>query len=126
MPALFIGQTYIDVAFLTDRLPVGDEKHVASAYAISFGGNALTAAFCRSKLSILPDLLTTVADDWLGRMFLEMAAKYKTAIHSRNVATSALSFIMPKEPAEAARKPLSKFDDHSLAARADRTVEGLS
>jgi hypothetical protein len=42
------------------------------------------------------------------------------------VTTSSLSFIMPKEPAEAARKPLSKFDDHSLAARADRTVEGLS
>ena len=33
MHALFIGQTYIDVTFLTDRLPVGDEKHVASAYA---------------------------------------------------------------------------------------------
>jgi hypothetical protein len=29
MQALFIGQTYIDVTFLTDRLPVGDEKHVA-------------------------------------------------------------------------------------------------
>jgi hypothetical protein len=86
----------------------------------------VTAAFCRSKLSILPDLLTTVADDWLGRMFLELAAKYKTAIHCRNVGTSSLSFIMPKEPAEAARKPLSKLDDHSLAARADRTVEGLS
>ena len=33
MHALFIGQTYIDVTFLTDRLPTGDEKHVASAYA---------------------------------------------------------------------------------------------
>jgi len=50
MQALFIGQTYIDVTFLTDRLPVGDEKQVASAYAISFGGNAVTAAFCCAKL----------------------------------------------------------------------------
>jgi sugar/nucleoside kinase (ribokinase family) len=66
MQALFIGHTYIDVTFLTDRLPVGDEKYVASAYAISFGGNAVTAAFCCAKLSIVPDLLTTVADDWLG------------------------------------------------------------
>jgi hypothetical protein len=33
MQALFIGQTYIDVTFLTDRMPTGDEKHVASAYA---------------------------------------------------------------------------------------------
>jgi sugar/nucleoside kinase (ribokinase family) len=97
MQALFIGQTYIDVTFLTDRLPIGDEKHVASAYAVSFGGNAVTAAFCCAKLSIVPDLLTTVADDWLGRMFLEMAAKFKIPIHSRNVGTSSLSFIMPKD-----------------------------
>jgi sugar/nucleoside kinase (ribokinase family) len=97
MQALFIGQTYIDVTFLTDRLPVGDEKHVASAYAISFGGNAVTAAFCCAKLAIVPDLLTTVADDWLGRMFLEMAAKYAIPIHRRHVSTSSLSFIMPKD-----------------------------
>jgi sugar/nucleoside kinase (ribokinase family) len=97
MQALFIGHTYIDVTFLTDRLPVGDEKHVASAYAISFGGNAVTAAFCCAKLSILPDLLTTVADDWLGRMFLEMAAKYNITIRPRNVGASSLSFIMPED-----------------------------
>jgi sugar/nucleoside kinase (ribokinase family) len=97
MQAFFIGQTYIDVTFLTDRLPTGDEKHVASAYAVSFGGNAVTAAFCCAKLSVAPALLTTVADDWLGRMFLEMAAKYRIAIHARNVKTSSLSFIMPKD-----------------------------
>jgi sugar/nucleoside kinase (ribokinase family) len=95
MKALFIGQTYIDVTFLTDRMPTGDEKHVASAYAISFGGNAVTAAFCCAKLGINPDLLTTVADDWLGHMFLDMATKYGIAIHARKVKTSSLSFIMP-------------------------------
>jgi sugar/nucleoside kinase (ribokinase family) len=94
--ALFIGQTYIDVTFLTDRLPTGDEKHVASAYAVSFGGNAVTAAFCCAKLSIVPDLLTSVADDWLGRMFLDMAAKYEIPIHPRRVVSSSLSFIMPQ------------------------------
>jgi sugar/nucleoside kinase (ribokinase family) len=97
MEALFIGHTYIDVTFLTDRMPTGDEKHVASAYAISFGGNAVTAAFCCAKLGILPDLLATVADDWLGRMFLDMAAKYGISIHARNVGSSSLSFIMPKD-----------------------------
>jgi len=97
MQALFIGQTYIDVTFLTDRMPTGDEKHVASAYAISFGGNAVTAAFCCAKLGIVPDVLTTVADDWLGRMFLDMAAKYGIAIHARKVNTSSLSFIMPND-----------------------------
>src|ERR1700756_4959720 len=96
MQALFIGQPYIDVTFLTDRLPVGDEKHVASSYAVSFGGNAVTAAFCCAKLSVVPDLLTSVADDWLGRMFLDMAAKYKIPIHPRRVASSSLSFIMPR------------------------------
>jgi hypothetical protein len=28
MQALFIGQTYIDVTFLTDRMPTADQKHV--------------------------------------------------------------------------------------------------
>jgi sugar/nucleoside kinase (ribokinase family) len=111
MQALFIGQTYIDVTFLTDRLPVGDEKHVASAYAISFGGNAVTAAFCCAKLGLVPDLLTTVADDWLGRMFLEMAAKYGIAIRPRHVSTSSLSFIMPKG---AMRAIVRCRDDHHL------------
>lgn len=97
MQALFIGQTYIDVTFLTDRMPTGDEKHVASAYAVSFGGNAVTAAFCCAKLGILPDLLTPIADDWLGRMFLDMAAKYGISIHARTVMTSSLSFIMPND-----------------------------
>jgi sugar/nucleoside kinase (ribokinase family) len=97
MQALFIGQTYIDVTFLTDRMPTGDEKHVASAYAISFGGNAVTAAFCCAKLGIAPELIATVADDWLGRMFLDMAARYGIAIHARKVRTSSLSFIMPKD-----------------------------
>ena len=97
MHALFIGQTYIDVTFLTDRLPTGDEKHVASAYAVSFGGNAVTAAFCCAKLSIVPDLMTSVADDWLGGMFLEMAAKYAIPIHPRSVDSSSLSFIMPND-----------------------------
>ena len=97
MQALFIGQTYIDVTFLTDRMPTGDEKHVASAYAVSFGGNAVTAAFCCAKLGIAPDLLATVADDWLGRMFLDMASRYRIPVHARKVKTSSLSFIMPND-----------------------------
>ncbi len=97
MQALFIGQTYIDVTFLTDRMPTGDEKHVASAYAISFGGNAVTAAFCCAKLGIAPDVLATIADDWLGRMFLDMATRYGITILARKVRTSSLSFIMPSD-----------------------------
>ena len=95
MDALFIGQTYIDVTFVTDRIPTGDEKTVAKDYAVSFGGNAVTAAFCCAKLGFVPDLLTSVADDWLGRMFLDMAAKYQIPVHARKVKESSLSFVLP-------------------------------
>ncbi len=96
MQALFIGQTYIDVTILADRIPTGDEKDVAKDYAISFGGNAVTAAFCCAKLGVAPDLLASLADDWLGRMFLDMAAKYQLSIHPRKVKRSSLSFVMPR------------------------------
>jgi sulfofructose kinase len=96
MQALFIGQAYIDVTFLADVLPTGDEKSVARDYAVSFGGNAVTAAFCCAKLGVKPDLLASVADDWLGRMFIDMAARYGVSLHHRKVAGSSLSFVMPK------------------------------
>jgi len=95
MQALFIGQTYIDVTFLADRIPVGDEKSVASEYAVSFGGNAVTAAFCCAKLGIRPDLIATCANDWLGRMFQDMADRYDIELHIRKVARSSLSFVRP-------------------------------
>jgi sugar/nucleoside kinase (ribokinase family) len=97
MQVLFIGHTYIDVTFLAERMPSGDEKSVADNYAVSFGGNAVTAAFCCAKLGIPPDLVTTVADDWLGRMFLDMTARYNISVHVRKVARSSVSFIMPKD-----------------------------
>lgn len=95
MEALFIGHTYIDVTFLADRMPTGDEKLVARDYAVSFGGNAVTAAFCCAKLGIKPDLITPVADDWLGRMFMDMAARYEVSLHARKVSKSSLSVVMP-------------------------------
>jgi sugar/nucleoside kinase (ribokinase family) len=110
MQALFIGQTYIDVTFITDHMPTGDEKHVASAYAVSFGGNAVTAAFCCAKLGIVPDLIATVANDWLGRMFQDMSAKYGISIHPRKVNASSLSFIMPKDGKRAIVR--CRDDDH--------------
>ena len=96
MQALFIGQTYIDVTFVTDAMPTGDDKTVAQDYAVSFGGNAVTAAFCCAKLGLAPDLLSSVADDWLGRMFIDMAARYGISVHHRKVRESSLSFIMPR------------------------------
>lgn len=97
MRALFIGQTYIDVVFITDHIPTGDEKYVAQDYAVSFGGNAVTAAFVCAKLGVAPDLLTSQADDWLGRMFLDMARKYEISVHARKVRESSLSIVLPKD-----------------------------
>jgi sugar/nucleoside kinase (ribokinase family) len=111
MQALFIGQAYIDVTFLIDRLPTGDEKAVARDYAVSFGGNAVSAAFCCAKLGIAPDLLTSLADDWLARMFLDMAAKYGISVHGRKVRESSLSFVMPHH---GERAILRCRDDHYL------------
>jgi len=109
--ALFIGQTYIDITFITDEIPTGDEKTVARDYAVAFGGNAVTAAFACAKLGIVPDLLTTMADDWLGRMFTDMAASYRIPIHARKVERSSLSFIMPHE---GKRAIVRCRDDHYL------------
>jgi sugar/nucleoside kinase (ribokinase family) len=111
MQALFIGQTYIDITFLTDHFPTGDEKTVAQDYAVSFGGNAVSAAFCCAKLGIAPDLLTSLADDWLSRMFLDMAAKYRISVHARKVGEASLSFVMPNN---GKRAILRCRDDHYL------------
>ncbi|MBP0583130.1 sugar kinase [Labrys sp. LIt4] len=97
MEALFIGHAYIDVTFVADDMPRGDEKSVAKDYAVAFGGNATTAAFCCAKLGVIPDLITTNSNDWLGRMFMDMAAKYGISVHPRKVRRSSLSFIMPKD-----------------------------
>ncbi|CAM5767718.1 ribokinase [Labrys miyagiensis] len=97
MEALFIGHAYIDVTFIADDMPQGDDKSVAKDYAVAFGGNATTAAFCCAKLGVIPDLITTNSNDWLGRMFMDMAAKYGISVHPRKVRRSSLSFIMPKD-----------------------------
>lgn len=97
MDALFIGQTYIDVTVLTAQVPHGDEKSVANDYAVSFGGNAVTAAFACARLGTVPDLLASMADDWLGHMFLDMARAYKIPLHPRKVKRSSLSFVLPSD-----------------------------
>ncbi len=111
MQALFIGHTYIDVTLLCSKVPSGDEKTVAEDYAVSFGGNAVTAAFACAKLGFAPDLIATVADDWLGRMFLDMAETYKIPVHGRRVKRSSLSFVLPND---GKRAIIRARDDHYL------------
>jgi sugar/nucleoside kinase (ribokinase family) len=102
-------------------MPQGDEKSVASEYAVSFGGNAVTAAFCCAKLGIKPDLIATLADDWLGNMFLDMAKKYDINLHTRHVEKSSLSFIMPNN---GKRAIVRCRDDHYLTPFPALDLEG--
>ncbi|WP_294537406.1 PfkB family carbohydrate kinase [uncultured Rhodoblastus sp.] len=96
MTALFVGHSYIDMTLITDVMPSGDEKEVARDFAVSFGGNSVTAAFACAKLGFPPDLLTTMSDDWLGQMFWDMARKYGVTLYPRKVARSSLSFVLPQ------------------------------
>lgn len=121
MRALFIGQSYIDVTMDAAEVPAGDDKAVANDYAISFGGNAVTAAFASAKLGQVPDLLASVADDWLGRMFVDMAQQYKIPLHARKVARSSLSFILPKD---GKRAILRARDDNYLHPYPNLTLTG--
>ena len=111
MDALFIGHAYVDVTMLAEALPEGDEKSVAEDYSVSFGGAAVTAAFCCAKLGVSPDLLAPVARDWLGHMLMDMTANYGLRLHMRRVARSSISFIFPHD---GQRSILSARDDHYL------------
>ncbi len=111
MRALFVGHTYIDVTMATDFMPTGDDKSVARDYAVSFGGNAVSAAFACARLGGKTDLIAPVADDWLGHMFTHMAATYRVRLHPRKVARSSLSFILPRE---GKRAILRARDQHYL------------
>lgn len=121
MQALFIGQTYMDATMIAHAMPTGDDKAVAQDYAFSFGGNAVTAAFACAKLGHKPELLTTVADDWLGSMFLDMARQYAIPIHARKVKRSSLSFILPSK---GKRAILRARDDDYLHPHPVLNIEG--
>ncbi len=95
MNALFVGHSYIDMTMIADAMPTGDDKMVAKDFAVSFGGNAVTAAFACAKLGVSTDLLTTMSDDWLGQMFTNMAHQYGVSIYPRKVARCSLSFVLP-------------------------------
>ncbi len=121
MESLFIGQTYIDVTMLAPAMPTGDDKAVADDFAVSFGGNAVTAGFCTARLGHGVDMITSLADDWLGRMFLDMAAKYQISVHGRKVRRSSLSFIMPRD---GKRAILRARDDDYLHPLPHLNIEG--
>ena len=95
---LFVGRPYIDFTVVPpEQRPIRDEKSVAVAHSISFGGGAAAGAFCCAKLGIKPDFIGTLTEDWLGRMFRDMAAAYGVALHERETSETAWSLIMPND-----------------------------
>lgn len=95
--ALFVGRTYFDITFFTDHMPVDDEKAVAHDYSFGIGGNAVRASFiCHGLGDVKVELLTTVANDWLGKMSIQMFGELGIDYLPRAVARSAVSLIQPK------------------------------
>lgn len=95
MDALFIGHNYTDVTFVTDYIPTGDEKYVGDDYAFGVGGNAVVAAFTCAKFGLDAGLITQVANDRLGDIFLQRAARHGIRVYPRTVNKSSLSLILP-------------------------------
>jgi sugar/nucleoside kinase (ribokinase family) len=66
-------------------------------------------------------MVTSLSDDWLGRMFLDMAAKYQISVHGRKVRRSSLSFVIPKD---GKRAILRARDDDYLHPLPQLNIDG--
>ena len=93
--ALFIGLTYIDVTIPTDTIPQGDDKAIAETYEAGIGGNATIAAITNTKLGQKTDLITPLADDFLGQMVATKYEAYGIKLHTRKVEKTSLSLVLP-------------------------------
>ncbi len=93
---LSIGHAYIDVTFVTDYMPTGDEKYVGQDYAFCMGGNAMNAGLTSAKLGVRTDLLMPVADDDLGQYTQFHLGKLdNVTLIKRRVNRSSLSLLLP-------------------------------
>lgn len=93
--ALFIGLTYIDVTIPTDSVPQGDDKAIAETYDVGIGGNATVAAITNSKLGERTELITPLADDFLGQVVRKKYESYGIKLHERPVEKTSLSLVLP-------------------------------
>ncbi|MEC9291140.1 MAG: PfkB family carbohydrate kinase [Pseudomonadota bacterium] len=93
---LAIGHAYIDVTFVTDYMPTGDEKYVGQDYAFCMGGNAMNAGLTSAKLGVRTDLLMPVADDDLGQYTqFHLGKLNNVTLIKRRVQRSSLSLLLP-------------------------------
>ena len=122
MRALFIGHSYIDVTFITDVIPTGDDKALGKDYAFGVGGNAMVAGFTCAKLGVQPDMLMPIAEDWLGEMLLQRCQRFGITVHPRRVKKSSLSLILPND---GKRAVVRCRDDAYLEPFAQLSLDGL-
>ena len=124
MNALFIGHAYIDVTMRAHVMPRATRRMWRADYAVSFGGNAVTAGFACAKLvGQGVDLLTQLAPDWLGHMFMDMAAHlWRFACIRGGCARSSLSFVLPND---GKRAILRARDDNFLQDFPRLDISGL-
>jgi len=94
-PALFIGNSCLDITLPVKRLPTRDEKIVATESACGIGGGALTAAVACATLGITPSILTTIGKDDLGPIIRRRIEHYGIIVYPRRVAETSVSVFMP-------------------------------
>lgn len=93
---LAIGHAYIDVTFVTDYMPTGDEKYIGKDYAFCMGGNAMNAGLTSAKMGVRTELLMPVADDDLGQYTQFHLGKLdNVTLIKRRVSRSSLSLLLP-------------------------------
>ena len=93
--ALFIGLTYIDVTVPSQKIPTGDEKQIAHTYEVSLGGNAVVAALTNAKLGHKTQLLTPIAQDFLGTLIRQRYKEYNITVFERSIEKTSLSVVLP-------------------------------
>lgn len=96
MKSLFIGHIYIDITFITDTIPTGDDKVVADDYSYGMGGNSVVAAFTCAKLGLSPDLLIPIPTDSLGEMISLKCKNAGVHVLPRRVQKASLALVHPQ------------------------------
>lgn len=96
MKSLFIGHIYLDITFITDTIPTGDDKVVADSYSYGIGGNAVVAAFTYAKLGRAADLLVPMPADSMGEVLSLKCKNAGITVLPRRVEKASLALVHPQ------------------------------
>ena len=94
---LAVGYACVDYITVVDRLPHLDEKMIVGNLLVQGGGPSATAMVAAARLGARPALVTSVADDGLGREIIEELTREgvdSTLSPVRRGGNSAFAFVM--------------------------------